>query len=84
MRLKFPPSLHYPITLTELLVKPNDNVTQSEPLFSYFYKNTREVVDRDGNAEDVEENFPTRFASDVDGTLQKWMVQKGQVIAQPG
>ena len=84
MRLKLPHSLHYPITVTELLKLPNDHVKKSAPLFLYFYKTTVTEIDRSGDEHRVDKTFPTRFESTVDGTLKKWFLREGTVIEKPG
>lgn len=84
MRLTFPPSLHYPVTVTEVLKLPNDDVERLEPLFSYSYTSTFESIDRDGNAAPYEQIIPSRFESTVEGKLQKWFLKKGDVISGPG
>ena len=81
MQLRLPPSLHYPITVTELLKQPNDNVERFEPLFSYFYKTTVTEGDELGNEKQVEKSFPTRYESNIDGKLLRWKIQKGTVIS---
>jgi len=80
MLLRLPQSLHYPITVTELLKQPNDNVERFAPLFSYSYQTT--VTEGDGLGEDhqVQRTFPTRYESNVDGVLQAWKIVKGAVI----
>jgi RNA polymerase II subunit A-like phosphatase len=83
MLLRFPASLHYPITVTELLKQPNDNVERFAPLFSYFYKTTVTEGDDLGNEVQVEKTFPTRFESTVEGTLVRWKIQKGAVVTNP-
>jgi RNA polymerase II subunit A C-terminal domain phosphatase len=84
MRLTLPPSLHYPITVTELLKKPNDEVERSEAIFTYSFKASAPVYDRDGNETFVEKLFPSRFESSVDGIIQKWFLRKGDVISRGG
>ena len=83
MLLRLPSSLHYPITVTELLKRPNDNVERFAPLFSYTYKT--KVTEGDGLGNDVQvlKTFPTRFESNIEGTLTRWKVEKGAVISQP-
>lgn len=80
MQLRLPPSLHYPITVTELLKKPNDNVERFEPLFDYFYKTPVTEGDDLGNERQLEKAFPARYESSVDGKLLRWKIQKGAVI----
>ena len=84
MQLRLPPTLHYPITVTELLRQPNDNVERFAPLFSYFYKTLVTEGDDLGNEHQVEKTFPTRFESNVDGILREWKIERGAVIARPG
>ncbi len=81
MRLRLPRSLHYPITVTELLKQPGDDVEQLSPLFAYFYKTTVTEGDRFGESQEVEKTFPTRYESPVEGKLKAWRIQKGTVIA---
>ena len=81
MLLKLPASLHYPITVTELLKEPNDHVERFAPLFSYFYKTTVTEGDDLGNEHQVEKTFPTRFESSVEGKLKSWRIKKGAVLA---
>ncbi len=82
MLLRLPHSLHYPITVTELLKQPNDNVERFAPLFSYFYKTTVTEGDELGNEYQVEKTFPTRFESNVEGVLREWKIGKGTVITK--
>ena len=84
MHLRLPASLHYPITVTELLKQPNDDVESFAPLFSYFYKTSVTEGDELGNEFQVEKTFPARFESNVEGTLKKWKIVEGAVIAKPG
>ncbi|KAI9773410.1 MAG: Carboxy-terminal domain (CTD) phosphatase [Geoglossum simile] len=80
MRLLLPKSLHYPITVTELLKQPNDNVKKSTPLFSYFYQTTVTEGNRFGEEHQVERKFPTMFESPVEGVVRAWKINKGTVI----
>jgi RNA polymerase II subunit A C-terminal domain phosphatase len=84
MHLRLPRSLHYPITVTELLKKPNDPVERFEPLFSYSYKTTVTEGDREGNERQVEKSFPATFESSFDGTLKSWSIREGSVLATSG
>jgi len=83
MLLRLPRSLHYPITVTELLKRPSDNVNRDEPLFAYIYKTIVTEGSRDGSDTQVEKTFPTRFESSTEGELKSWMIAAGDVIAQP-
>ena len=84
MQLRLPYTLHYPITVTELLKQPNDSVERFAPLFSYFYKTTVTEGDDLGNEHQVEKTFPTRFESNVEGVLKEWKIKRGAIIAQAG
>ena len=84
MHLRLPTSLHYPITITELLKQPNDNVERFAPLFSYFYKTTVDEGDREGNVFQVKKTFPATFESSIDGTLKQWKISEGAVITSAG
>lgn len=83
MLLKLSPSLHYPITVTELLQQPGDNVNQGDALFAYYYRTTVTEGDGLGNKHDVVRTFPTKYESAVDGTLVEWKIRQGQVIERP-
>ena len=84
MLLQSPTNLHYPITVTELLKQPKDNVNKFAPIFSYFYKSTVTEGDNLGNEYEVEKTFPSSFASSVDGELTKWKITEGTVINKAG
>lgn len=84
MLLRLPNSLHYPITVTELLKQPNDNVERFAPLFLYSYKTTVTEGDNLGNEYQVEKLFPTKFESNVEGILKQWKIKAGTVIDHPG
>jgi RNA polymerase II subunit A C-terminal domain phosphatase len=84
MLLRLPHSLHYPITVTELLKQPNDHVERFAPLFSYVYKTTVTEGDNLGNEYQVEKPFPARFESNVEGMLKRWKIEKGTIITHPG
>lgn len=84
MLLRLSPSLHYPITVTELLKQPNDNVERFAPLFSYVYKTTVTEGDNLGNEYQIEKPYPARFESNVEGKLKKWKIEVGTVISRPG
>lgn len=83
MLLKLSTSLHYPITVTELLKQPGDAVSQGESIFAYFYRTTVTEGDGLGNKHDVLRTFPTRFEAAVDGTLVRWKIRSGDVIDSP-
>lgn len=83
MLLRSPRNLHYPITVTELLLRPNDVVEKAAPLFSYFYKSTVTEGNRYGEEFQVEKTFPTRFESETDGKVVRWKIEEGSVIPGP-
>ena len=80
MLLRLPTTLHYPITVTELLKRPNDNVERFAPLFSYTYKTVVTEGDGLGNESQVTKTFPTRFESNVEGILAQWKIEENAVI----
>ncbi|MCJ1293802.1 Carboxy-terminal domain (CTD) phosphatase [Xylographa carneopallida] len=84
MHLRLPHSLHYPITVTELLKQPNDVVDKFTPLFAYFYKTRVTEGDELGNLFEVDKTFPTRFESNVEGTFKRWKIVEGAVITHAG
>ena len=84
MHLRLPHTLHYPITVTELLKQPNDNVDKFTPLFAYFYKTRVTEGDELGNVFEVDKTFPTRFESNVEGTFKRWKIVAGAVITHAG
>ncbi|KAI9850995.1 MAG: Carboxy-terminal domain (CTD) phosphatase [Thelocarpon superellum] len=81
MRLQLPSSLHYPITVTELLKQPNDHVDRSEALFAYYYSTTVTEGNRFGEEHEVVKTFPSRYESPVEGVLRAWAIEEGTVIA---
>ncbi|KGQ01832.1 hypothetical protein PAAG_11407 [Paracoccidioides lutzii Pb01] len=83
MLLKLSTSLHYPITVTELLKRPGDTIQQGEAIFAYYYRTTVTEGDGLGNKIDVLKTFPTRFESVVDGELVDWKVRVGEVVERP-
>ncbi|KAL8998466.1 MAG: hypothetical protein Q9169_002503 [Polycauliona sp. 2 TL-2023] len=84
MQLHLPRDLHYPITVTELLKRPNDNVERFAPLFSYSYTTTVTEGNKFGDEFQVEKAFPTKFESSIDGVLKAWSIDPGTIISQPG
>lgn len=84
MLLRSIPHLHYPITVTGLLLKPGDKVTKNTPVFNYTYKSTVQEYDTYGEATNVEKTFPTRYESQVEGEVLRWKIHKGMIISGPG
>ncbi|KAF6219291.1 hypothetical protein HO133_005116 [Letharia lupina] len=83
MLLRLPTSLHYPITVTELLKQPNDHVDKFAPLFSYVYETEVTEGDSLGNTWQTLKKYPTRFESSVEGVLINWKIDEGAVISKP-
>ncbi|KAF2835652.1 hypothetical protein M501DRAFT_987980 [Patellaria atrata CBS 101060] len=84
MLIKSPRNLHYPITVTELLKRPSDEVERFAPLFSYYY--TSKVTERNefGDESQVERKFPTKFECETNGTILNWKINAETVISAPG
>lgn len=84
MLIRTPASLHYPITVTELLKHPNDEVERFQPLFSYVYKTVVSEGNEYGEEQQVEKTFPARFESETDGVVLRWRIGKGDVLRGSG
>lgn len=85
MRLYAPDSLHYPITVTKLLRKLDDQVDRNAPLFDYVYKSyVLEGSEDDKEGKQVLRPWPSTFESYGEGTLSKWYIEPGQVITRRG
>ncbi|KAG9703469.1 hypothetical protein KCU69_g5900, partial [Aureobasidium melanogenum] len=85
MRIITPENLHYPITVTRLLRKPQDQVDYNAPLFAYQYKT--KVLEGDEETREnklVERLCPSTFESTAEGTLTAWHISEGRVISRPG
>ncbi|KAK6005305.1 hypothetical protein QM012_008084 [Aureobasidium pullulans] len=85
MRIITPENLHYPITVTRLLRKPQDQVDYNAPLFAYQYKT--KVLEGDEETREnklVERMCPSTFESTTEGTLTEWHISEGRVISRPG
>ncbi|KAG9981538.1 hypothetical protein KCU98_g7397, partial [Aureobasidium melanogenum] len=85
MRIITPENLHYPITVTRLLRKPQDQVDYNAPLFAYQYKT--KVLEGDEETREnklVERMCPSTFESTAEGTLTEWHISEGRVISRPG
>lgn len=81
MLLELPASLHYPITIIELLKQPNDDVAKREELFKYSFKTKVLEGDSFGEEKEVEKTFYAKFPSSAEGTLTKWKIREGAVIS---
>jgi len=85
MRIVTPESLHYPITVTKLRQEQDDNVDRNAPLFDYYYK-SKVIEGSQENKEGklVERTWPSTFESYTEGTLTRWYIDVGKVIARAG
>ncbi|KAF2743904.1 hypothetical protein M011DRAFT_471030 [Sporormia fimetaria CBS 119925] len=84
MKIKSPPNLRYPVTVTELLRQRDDPVERSEGLFKYYYEVKVNEVDRHEQSKEVIRRIPERFNSPFDGTVSEWFIKSGTVIERPG
>ncbi|KAJ4987763.1 fcp1-like phosphatase [Stagonosporopsis vannaccii] len=84
MKISSPPGLHYPITVLELLKKADDNVRRSERLFTYTYESTVTETNRYGEEQKLRKKLTTHFAASTDGTIARWHIRPGAVVARPG
>ncbi|KAF1816313.1 hypothetical protein P152DRAFT_463921 [Eremomyces bilateralis CBS 781.70] len=86
MLITSPPSLHYPITVTELLKRAGDDVEKLDTLFRYSYKTRVEVAkDRLGDeTEWVDQTAFAQFDSESDGKVVAWKVRQGELVKWPG
>jgi len=85
MRLSTPDSLHYPITVTALLLGQGDEVARNSTIFKYDYSST--VIEGSEDCKEgrpVVKTFHTIFQTNIEGTLSQWYIQPGQVIARRG
>ena len=80
MRLRLPESLHYPITIVELLQQPDDIIDLETPLFAYLYSTKVNERTSDGADQEVEKLYPTRYQSPVEGVLKAWRIKAGTLI----
>ncbi|KAF2402429.1 hypothetical protein EJ06DRAFT_528541 [Trichodelitschia bisporula] len=80
MLIRSTQALHYPITVTELLVQPGDAVDRFAPLFTYTYKSTVTEGNKYGDERVVEKTWPAEFQSEIDGKVLSWKIKAGDVI----
>ncbi len=73
--------LKYPITISKLYKKPNDEVKKQERILEYKFKWMKEVGDpiKKETWEEEQTSYGD-WDSPVDGHLKKWMVMEGMVI----
>jgi RNA polymerase II subunit A-like phosphatase len=84
MLIHSPPTLHYPITITSIVIQHKHEVTRSAILFSYSYTTKKPIFDSVGEQTFVTRSSYADFRSEVDGTLLTWKVAKGDVISRDG
>jgi RNA polymerase II subunit A-like phosphatase len=80
MLIRAPPSLHYPITITSLLVSPKQPVQRSDRLFTYTYYSNVTVTNEFGDVVTERRSYPADFRAENDGSVVKWKIAKGDVI----
>ena len=77
-------SLAYPITVTKILRRVNDEIAQNAPLFTYRYKATNsEFSEEAGDYVEKERTYLSDFESEVEGTVVSLNIKVGQVIGGP-
>jgi len=80
MIIKLPKSVRFPITITELLRHPNDDVARLDPLLVYTYKTKIMEYPEYGVEVEVEKELSSQFDAPVAGKLAKWLVKLGTVV----
>lgn len=71
------PRLLFPIEVTKLLRRTNDEVKRNDPLFEYSYTTTVIEDDENGEPQEIKKKFPATFECETDGKLTRWMIDKG-------
>ncbi|KAF9696661.1 hypothetical protein EKO04_005299 [Ascochyta lentis] len=84
MKISSPPGLHYPITVLELVKKPEDDVKRSERLFTYTYESTVTETDKWGEDKTLKKKFTTHFDASTEGKISRWYIKAGTVVARSG
>ncbi|KAF2753607.1 hypothetical protein EJ05DRAFT_165705 [Pseudovirgaria hyperparasitica] len=84
MLLRSSPDLHYPITVTDLLKRPNDEVQKSVPILAYTYTSKVTEGNKYGDEAVVTKTFPARIEAPTNGSINAWKVKKGDIIQQAG
>jgi RNA polymerase II subunit A-like phosphatase len=84
MKISSPRDLSYPITVLELLKRRNDDVPRSEKLFTYSYESRVTEGDKWGGEKTVMKKFRQTFDASTEGTITRWHVKPGDVIAKAG
>lgn len=77
-------NLHYPVTVTKLLVQPGTEIKSLDPLFRYTYTSKVTEGDEFGEKKDVDRTFYEDFKSEVTGKLGNWDIKEGTVLEKPG
>lgn len=80
MIIKLPKSVRFPITISELLKAPSDNVARLEPLLVYTYRTTITEYPEYGVEVEVERELSSQFDAPIEGKLASWMVKVGTVV----
>jgi RNA polymerase II subunit A-like phosphatase len=75
---------HFPITVTKLLVQPDDTVKALQPIFRYTYTSKVTEGNKYGDEEIVDRTFPADFLSETDGTFTRWDLKEGDVLERSG
>ena len=84
MLIRSTPSLHYPITVSKLLLEPGDTVERFATLFKYTYTSKVTEGNKYGDEVEVEKTFPAEFKSEIDGTIVSWQIKVNQVLDSTG
>lgn len=72
--------MRYPITITALLKKPNDDIPRLSPLLIYKYKTIVTEYPEFGEEVQVEKEFSSQYDAPIEGKLERWFVEVGTVI----
>lgn len=81
MLLQLPHELHYPIHITAVLKRPNDDIKKYTPLVQYKFRTIIEEDDEfTGEPKKVEKWYPATWESPVEGVLKRWMIKEGSVV----
>ncbi|KAA8893966.1 hypothetical protein FN846DRAFT_787193 [Sphaerosporella brunnea] len=80
MIIKFPSSVRFPVTITELLKQPNDDVKRMDALLLYTYKTTVTEYPEYGVEKQVEKVLSSQFDAPISGKIAQWLVKEGTVV----
>lgn len=83
MIIKFPHTIPFPVTITELLVTPSDGVNRMQGILLYRFTGKFPVITGIDEVNMVEEERTEQFDSPEDGTLSRWLIRVGAVIESP-